>query len=59
MIMLYRWAQNKRFVWNNHTQSCQIIPIDMKNEWRQLYLNNLVKHNLTNVNNEKCPFRNT
>lgn len=22
----YRWAQNKKFVWNDHTQSCQIIP---------------------------------
>lgn len=22
----YRWAQNKKFVWNEHTQSCQIIP---------------------------------
>jgi len=23
----YRWAQNKKFVWNEHTQSCQIIPV--------------------------------
>lgn len=23
----YRWAQNKKFVWNEHTQTCQIIPI--------------------------------
>lgn len=23
----YRWAQNKKFAWNEHTQSCQIIPI--------------------------------
>ena len=23
----YRWAQNKRFVWNDHIQSVQIIPI--------------------------------
>ena len=23
----YRWAQNKRFAWNEHTQSCQIIPV--------------------------------
>lgn len=23
----YRWAQNKKFVWNDHTQSCQIIPV--------------------------------
>ncbi len=23
----YRWAQNKKFVWNDHTQSCQIIPL--------------------------------
>ena len=22
----YRWAQNKKFAWNEHTQSCQIIP---------------------------------
>ena len=23
----YRWAQNKKFVWNEHTQTCQIIPV--------------------------------
>lgn len=23
----YRWAQNKKFKWNEHTQSCQIIPV--------------------------------
>ena len=23
----YRWARNKKFVWNEHTQSCQIIPV--------------------------------
>lgn len=23
----YRWAQNKKFVWNEHTQTCQIVPI--------------------------------
>ncbi|MDD4403749.1 MAG: 3'-5' exonuclease [Parabacteroides sp.] len=22
-----RWASNKKFVWNEHTQSCQIIPL--------------------------------
>jgi len=26
----YRWAQNKKFVWNEHTQSCQIIPIALE-----------------------------
>lgn len=26
----YRWAQNKRFVWNEHTQSCQIIPVSIE-----------------------------
>ena len=28
----YRWAQNKKFVWNEHTQTCQIIPIDIQQE---------------------------
>ena len=26
----YRWAQNKKFVWNEHTQTCQLIPIDIQ-----------------------------
>lgn len=26
----YRWAQNKRFAWNEHTQSCQIIPVSIE-----------------------------
>ena len=26
----YLWAQNKKFVWNEHTQTCQIIPIDIQ-----------------------------
>ena len=26
----YRWAQNKRLVWNEHTQSCQIIPVSIE-----------------------------
>ncbi|MCR5314386.1 MAG: AAA family ATPase [Bacteroidaceae bacterium] len=25
----YRWAQNKKFVWNEHTQTCQLIPIEL------------------------------
>ena len=24
----YRWAQNKRFAWNEHTQSCQLVQAD-------------------------------
>lgn len=28
----YRWAQNKKFVWNEHTQTCQIIPVDIQQE---------------------------
>jgi len=23
----YRWAANKKFVWNDHTQSCQLVPV--------------------------------
>lgn len=23
----YRWAKNKRFAWNEHTQACQLIPL--------------------------------
>lgn len=23
----YRWAMNKKFVWNDHTQACQLIPL--------------------------------
>ena len=23
----YRWVQRKKFVWNEHTQSCQIVPV--------------------------------
>lgn len=26
----YRWAQNKKFAWNEHTQTCQIIPISQE-----------------------------
>lgn len=26
----YRWAKNKTFVWNAHTQSCQLIPLEEK-----------------------------
>lgn len=26
----YRWAQNKRFAWNEHMQSCQIIPVSIE-----------------------------
>lgn len=26
----YHWAQNKRFAWNEHTQSCQIIPVSIE-----------------------------
>ena len=30
--MAYRWAQNKRFAWNEHTQSCQIIPVAIESD---------------------------
>jgi len=23
----YRWARNKKFVWNDHTQACQLVPL--------------------------------
>ena len=26
----YSWAQNKKFVWNEHTQTCQLIPIEIQ-----------------------------
>lgn len=26
----YRWAQNKTMIWNEHTQTCQIIPISIE-----------------------------
>lgn len=28
----YRWGMNKRFVWNEHTQACQLITIEEKHE---------------------------
>lgn len=28
----YRWGMNKRFVWNEHTQACQLITIEEKTE---------------------------
>ena len=28
----YRWGMNKRFVWNEHTQACQLITIEEKQE---------------------------
>lgn len=28
----YSWAQNKKFVWNEHTQTCQLIPIEIQKE---------------------------
>ena len=28
----YRWGMNKRFVWNEHTQACQLITIEEKEE---------------------------
>lgn len=28
----YRWGMNKRFVWNEHTQACQLITIEEKAE---------------------------
>lgn len=28
--LAYRWAQNKRCAWNEHTQTCQIIPITIE-----------------------------
>lgn len=26
----YRWAQNKKLVWNEYTQTCQVIPIEIQ-----------------------------
>lgn len=28
--LAYRWAQNKKFVWNEHTQTCQIMPVTIE-----------------------------
>lgn len=28
----YRWGMNKRFVWNEHTQACQLITVEEKAE---------------------------
>lgn len=28
----YKWGMNKRFVWNEHTQACQLITIEEKEE---------------------------
>lgn len=28
----YRWGMNKRFVWNEHTQACQLIAVEEKAE---------------------------
>lgn len=28
----YRWGMNKRFVWNEHTQACQLITIEERTE---------------------------
>lgn len=32
----YRWGMNKRFVWNEHTQACQLITVEEKEE--QVYV---------------------
>ncbi len=28
----YRWGMNKRFVWNEHTQACQLVTLEEKQE---------------------------
>lgn len=28
----YRWGMNKRFVWNEHTQACQLMSVEEKEE---------------------------
>lgn len=28
----YRWGMNKRFVWNEHTQACQLITVEQQEE---------------------------
>lgn len=28
----YRWSMNKRFVWNEHTQACQLVNVEEKEE---------------------------
>ena len=28
----YRWGMNKRFVWNEHTQACQLITVEQNEE---------------------------
>ena len=50
----YRWAQNKKFVWNNHTQSCQIIPIDIEERVETVVPQQSAEATIwANVNNEK------
>lgn len=51
----YRWAQNKKFVWNDHTQSCQIIPIVIDNAEPNVENNQQNKKSSiwTNVDDEK------
>lgn len=31
----YRWAKNKQFVWNEHTQACQLVPLVIVEEQKQ------------------------
>lgn len=28
----YRWAMKKKFIWNEHTQSCQLVPLIVEDE---------------------------
>ena len=48
----YRWAQNKKFVWNEHTQTCQIIPIDIQQE--ETYVEESGNSNETTVESPFC-----
>ena len=50
----YRWAQNKKFVWNEHTQSCQIVPIAVEEPKQQEFIQEQTPDSIwTNVNDEK------
>ncbi len=50
----YRWAQNKKFVWNDHTQSCQIIPLTFEEATSTIEPQNQEEPNVwSNADDEK------
>lgn len=51
----YRWAQNKKFVWNEHTDTCQVVPISVESpQVTQVEENNTEEPTvLANIEDEK------